>query len=149
MSLELTINDAIKKAMLAKAEAELRALRAIKAAILLAKTSEGGNGEITPETELKLLQKLAKTRKESLAIYTTQNRPDLAEKEVEEIEVIERYLPKPMSEEELTAIIKKAIADVGASSAADMGKVMGAATKAVNGAADGKVVSALVKQLLG
>jgi uncharacterized protein len=149
MSLELTINDAIKKAMLAKAEAELRALRAIKAAILLAKTSEGGNGEITPETELKLLQKLAKTRKESLAIYTTQNRPDLAEKEVEEIEVIERYLPKPMSEEELTAIIKKAIADVGATSAADMGKVMGAATKAVNGAADGKVVSALVKQLLG
>jgi uncharacterized protein len=148
MSLELTINDAIKRAMLAKAEAELRALRAIKAAILLAKTSEGGNSEITPDAELKLLQKLAKTRKESLAIYTTQNRPDLAAKEVEEIEVIERYLPQPMSEEELTAIIKKVIADVGATSAADMGKVMGAATKAVNGAADGKIVSALVKQLL-
>jgi uncharacterized protein len=149
MSLEVTINDAIKKAMLAKAEAELRALRAIKAAILLAKTSEGSNGELTPDAELKMLQKLAKTRKESLAIYTTQNRPDLAEKEQEEIDVIDRYLPQPMSEEELSNIIKKVIADVGATGAADMGKVMGAATKAVNGAADGKAISALVKQLLG
>ncbi|MFM2386697.1 MAG: hypothetical protein RL660_1454 [Bacteroidota bacterium] len=148
MSLEITINEGIKKAMLAKAEVDLRALRAIKSAILLAKTSEGSTGELTEDQELKLLQKLAKSRKESLEIYTTQNREDLASKEREEIEVIERFLPKPLSEDELAAIIKGVIAEVGAAGPQDMGKVMGAATKAVNGRADGKAISALVKTLL-
>jgi uncharacterized protein len=148
MSLEITINEAIKQAMLAKAEAELRALRAIKSAILLAKTSDGAADVLSSDDELKLLQKLAKSRKESLEIYTTQSRPDLAQKEQEEIEVIARYLPQPLSETELESMIKQAIAQTGATSAADMGKVMGAATKLVNGRADGKQISAVVKTLM-
>lgn len=148
MSLELTINSAIKTAMLAKAEAELRALRAIKAAILLAKTSEGGSGELSEADELKLLQKLAKQRKDSLEIFRQQNRADLAQKEEEELVVIERYLPQQMDEAALRSELSAIIASVGASGPADMGKVMGAATKQLAGKADGKMISAIVKELL-
>ncbi len=148
MSLELTINGAIKTAMLAKAEAELRALRAIKAAILVAKTAEGASGELTDADEQKLLQKLAKQRKDSLEIFRQQNRADLAVKEEEELVVIERYLPKQLTEEELRAEVSAIIAATGASGPADMGKVMGAATKQLAGKADGKAISALVKELL-
>ena len=148
MSLETTINDQLKQAMLAKDEKSLRSLRAIKAAILLAKTSEGANGEIKPEEEIKMLQKLVKQRKDSLDIFRTQNREDLAKKEEEEIEVIEKFLPKQLSPEELTAIIGKIISDTGASSPADLGKVMGMATKQLAGKADGKAISAIVKEIL-
>jgi uncharacterized protein YqeY len=149
MSLELTINEQIKQAMLGKKEADLRGLRAIKSAILLAKTSGANKDGLTAEDEMKMLQKLVKTRKDSLDIYIQQNREDLAKVEREEIEVIERFLPKQLSEEEIKAVVKDVIAQVGATSAADMGKVMGASTKALAGKADGKVVSAIVKQLLG
>ena len=148
MSLELTINSAIKAAMLAKSEAELRALRAIKAAILLAKTAEGGTGDLTEADETKTLQKLAKQRKDSLDIFRQQNREDLAKKEEEELEVIERFLPKQMSDSELREALTRIIAETGATSPADMGKVMGAATKQLAGKADGKAISALVKELL-
>ncbi|WP_109695100.1 GatB/YqeY domain-containing protein [Chitinophaga deserti] len=148
MSLELTINGAIKTAMLAKAEAELRALRAIKAAILVAKTAEGASGELTDADEQKLLQKLAKQRKDSIEIFRQQNRTDLAVKEEEELAVIERYLPKQLTEDELRAEVSAIISAVGASGPADMGKVMGAATKQLAGKADGKAISALVKELL-
>ena len=148
MSLELTINSAIKAAMLAKSEAELRALRAIKAAILLAKTAEGSSGELTEADETKMLQKLAKQRKDSLDIFRQQNREDLAKKEEEELEVIERFLPKQLSEAELRDAVTRIIAETGATSAADMGKVMGTATKQLAGKADGKAISALVKELL-
>ena len=148
MSLELNVNAAIKAAMLAKSEADLRALRAIKAAILLAKTAEGGGGELTESDESKLLQKLAKQRKDSLEIFRQQNREDLAVKEEEELAVIEKYLPKQMDEAELRAAITEIIATTGASSPADMGKVMGVATKQLAGKADGKAISALVKELL-
>ena len=134
--------------MLAKDEKGLRSLRAIKAAILLAKTSEGAGGEIKEEDEVKLLQKLVKQRKDSLEIYEQQKRDDLAKKEKEEIEVIEKFLPKQLSAEELKNILTKIIADTGASSPADMGKVMGAATKQLAGKADGKTISTLVKELL-
>ncbi len=146
--MELNINGAIKTAMLAKAEAELRALRAIKAAVLVAKTAEGSTGDLTEADELKLLQKLAKQRKDSLDIFRQQNREDLAKKEEEELAVIERYLPKQMDEAELRAAVEGIIAATGASSPADMGKVMGAATKQLAGKADGKMISALVKELL-
>jgi uncharacterized protein YqeY len=148
MSLELNINAAIKTAMLAKAEADLRALRAIKAAILLAKTSEGATAELTEADETKLLQKLAKQRKDSLEIFRTQNREDLAKKEEEELVVIEKYLPKQMGESELKEAIAAIIASTGASSPADMGKVMGVASKQLAGQADGKAISAVVKELL-
>ncbi|MBO9731774.1 MAG: GatB/YqeY domain-containing protein [Chitinophaga sp.] len=148
MSLELNINAEIKAAMLGKKEADLRALRAIKAAILVAKTAEGASGELTAADEAKLLQKLAKQRKDSLEIFRTQNREDLAVKEEEELVVIERFLPKQMSEGELRTAITDIIASTGASSAADMGKVMGVATKQLAGKADGKAISALVKELL-
>ena len=134
--------------MLAKDEKALRSLRAIKAAILLAKTSEGAGGELKEDDELKLLQKLVKQRKDSLEIYQQQNRTDLAQKEQEEIEVIEKFLPKQLSPEELKSVLSKLIADMGASSPADMGKVMGAATKQLAGKADGKTISSLVKELL-
>ncbi|UPK70695.1 GatB/YqeY domain-containing protein [Chitinophaga filiformis] len=148
MSLELNVNAAIKAAMLAKNEAELRALRAIKAAVLLAKTAEGGGAELTGDDEIKLLQKLAKQRKDSLEIFRQQNREDLAVKEEEELVVIEKYLPKQMDEAELRAAITEIIAATGASSPADMGKVMGVATKQLAGKADGKAISGLVKELL-
>jgi uncharacterized protein YqeY len=148
MSLEQTIMGELKTAMLAKDEKALRSLRAIKAAILLAKTSEGAGGELKPEDEVKLLQKLVKQRRDSLEIYQQQNRTDLAKKEQEEIEVIEKFLPKQMSPEELKTVIARIIAEVGATSPADIGKVMGAATKQLAGKADGKTISSVVKELL-
>jgi hypothetical protein len=148
MSLEQKITAELKTAMLAKDEKSLRSLRAIKAAILLAKTSEGAGGDIKEEDEIKLLQKLVKQRKDSLEIFQQQNRTDLAQKEQEEIEVIEKFLPKQLSGEELKVIIAGIIAETGASSPADMGKVMGAATKQLAGKADGKAISAIVKELL-
>jgi uncharacterized protein YqeY len=148
MALEQQITTELKTAMLAKDEKALRSLRAIKAAILLAKTSEGAGGEIKEEDEIKLLQKLVKQRKDSLEIFQQQNRADLAQKEQEEIEVIEKFLPKQLSPEELKALLVKIVAEVGATSPADMGKVMGAATKQLAGKADGKAISAAVKELL-
>jgi len=148
MSLEQTINADIKTAMLAKDEKGLRSLRAIKAAIILAKTAEGAGGEIKQEDEIKMLQKLVKQRKDSLEIFTQQNRPELAQKESEEIEVIEKYLPKQLDAETLKTLIQTIITETGASSPADMGKVMGAASKQLAGKADGKTISAIVKELL-
>jgi hypothetical protein len=148
MSLEKTVNDQIKTAMLAKDEAGLRALRAIKAAILLAKTAEGAGEVMSAEEETKLLQKLVKQRRDSLEIFTQQNREDLAKKESEEIAVIEKFLPKPFSAEELKDAVAAIIASIGASSPADMGKVMGVASKQLAGKADGKAISEVVKSLL-
>ena len=148
MSLEQKIMADLKTAMLAKDEAALRSLRAVKAAILLAKTSEGAGGELKEEDEAKLLQKLVKSRKDSLEIFQQQSRADLAKKEEEEIAVIEKFLPKQLSAEEIKTALIKIIAETGASSTADMGKVMGAATKQLAGKADGKTISALVKELL-
>lgn len=147
MSLEAKIMDEIKTAMKAKDEAALRTLRAIKSAILLEKTS-GSGAEITEADEMKMLQKLAKQRRDSLDIFTQQNREDLAAKEREEIAIIERFLPKPLSQDELDATIKEIIAQVGAASPADMGKVMGVASKQLAGKADGKAISETVKRLL-
>lgn len=147
MSLETQIMAQMKDAMKAKDEAGLRGLRAVKAAILLAKTS-GGSGELTSDDEVKLLQKLVKQRKDSLEIYRQQNRADLAQKEEEEIAIIEKFLPKQLDAEELKTIIAAIIAETGAASAADMGKVMGAANKQLAGQADGKTISAVVKELL-
>lgn len=148
MSLEQKVMADLKTAMLAKDEKSLRSLRAIKAAIILAKTSEGAGGEIKEEEEIKLLQKLIKQRKDSLEIYQAQQRKDLAQKEEEEIAVIEKFLPKQISGDELKGILQKIIAETGSSSPADMGKVMGAATKQLAGKADGKSISAAVKELL-
>jgi len=138
----------LKTAMLAKDEGGLRGLRAIKAAIIIAKTSEGAGGELKEEDETKLLQKLVKQRKDSLAIYQEQKRPDLAKKEEEEIRVIEKFLPKQLDEQALKAALSKIIAETGASSPADIGKVMGVATKQLAGQADGKTISAVAKELL-
>lgn len=140
--------DELKNAMRAKDEAALRTLRAIKAAIIIEKTAEGASGEITEATELKMLQKLAKQRRDSLDIFEKQGREDLAVKEREELAIIEKFLPAQMSEAELTAALKEIIAQVGAASPADMGKVMGVASKQLSGQADGKAISAVVKQLL-
>ena len=148
MSLEQKIMTELKAAMLAKDEAGLRSLREVKAAILLAKTSEGASRELKEEDEIKLLQKLVKQRKDSLEIFQQQNRTDLAKKEEEEIAVISKFLPQQMSAEEIKTELAKIIASVGASSPADIGKVMGAATKQFAGKADGKTISALVKELL-
>jgi uncharacterized protein YqeY len=149
MSLEQKVMTDLKAAMLAKDEKALRSLRAIKAAIILAKTSEGAGGAISEEEEIKLLQKLVKQRKDSLEIYRQQNRQDLAQKEEEEISIIEKYLPRQLSPEELKAVLQQIIADTGAHSPADMGKVMGVASKQLAGKADGKTISATVKELLG
>ena len=148
MNLEQKIMGELKTAMLAKDEKTVRSLRAIKAAIILAKTSEGAGGVIKEEEEIKLLQKLVKQRKDSLEIFQQQNRTDLAQKESEEIEVIEKFLPKQLSATELKVIVEKIITETGASSPADMGKVMSVATKQLAGKADGKTISALVKELL-
>jgi len=148
MNLEQKIMTELKAAMLAKDEKSLRSLRAIKAAILLAKTAEGGSGELKDEDEIKLLQKLVKQRKDSLEIFRQQNRSDLAKKEEEEIEIIEKFLPQQLSTDELKAELMAIIAETGASSQADMGKVMGAATKKLGGKADGKTISGIVKELL-
>ena len=148
MSLEQKIMADMKDAMKAKDEAGLRGLRAIKAAIIIAKTAEGAGGELKEEDEPKLLQKLVKQRKDSLQIYQQQNRPDLAKKEEEEIAVIEKFLPKQLDSQALKEVLSKIIADTGASSVADMGKVMGIASKQLAGQADGKTIGAAVKELL-
>ena len=148
MSLGQTINTDLKTAMLAKDEPTVRSLRAIKAAIILAKTAEGNHGEVAEAQELALLQKLVKQRKDSITIFQEQNRSDLANKELEEVAVIERYLPAQLSPEELKNALKGVIEKVGAKGPADMGKVMGAANKELAGRADGKSIAAAVKELL-
>jgi uncharacterized protein YqeY len=148
MQLEKQVMEQLKAAMLAKDEAALRSLRAIKAAILIAKTSEGASGDMKEEDEIKLLQKLVKQRKDSADIFHQQNREDLAKKEEEEIAVIEKFLPKQLDQEELRTILKDIIAQVGAQSSADLGKVMGVASKQLAGKADGKTISATVKEML-
>jgi uncharacterized protein len=148
MSLEITINDHLKKAMLAKEEKALRALRAIKAAILLAKTAEGAGDAMTSDAEIKLLQKLVKQRKDSIEIFDQQNRADLSIKEKEELEVIEQYLPKQMSTEEIKQAVAAIIQQTGVTNISGLGQVMGIATKQLAGKADGKVISAIVKELL-
>ena len=148
MSLETTINENLKKAMLAKDEKGLRALRAIKAAILLAKTAEGGGAEMSEDAEIKLLQKLVKQRKDSIEIFEKQNRADLAIKEKEEVEVIEQYLPKQLDEAELRTIIAGIIKESGVTALSGLGQVMGIASKQLAGKADGKTISTIVKELL-
>ena len=148
MSLEQQIMAEMKDAMKSKNEAALRGLRAIKAEIIKAKTEPGAGGEIDEATEQKFLQKMMKQRKDSLEIFEKQGREDLAVKEREEIALIEKFLPKQLTEAELKEIIVKIIAETGASSAADLGKVMGVASKQLAGKADGKAISTIVKELL-
>lgn len=148
MSLEQQIMTEMKDAMKSKNEAALRSLRAIKAEIIKAKTEPGAAGEISADKEISMLQRMVKQRRDSLDIYKTQNRADLAQKEQEELDVIEKFLPKQLSEEELKAEIQQIISETGATSPADMGKVMGVATKKLAGKADGKAISAAVKELL-
>jgi hypothetical protein len=149
MSLITQIDQDIKQAMLGKQEARLRGLRAIKSALLLARTEKGASEDISEETEIKVLQKLIKQRKESADIYKAQNREDLYKIEAEEMEVIEGFLPKQMERGEIEVYLKDLINRVGAASVKDMGKVMGAANKELAGKADGKTISEVVKQLLG
>jgi len=148
MSLEAKIMESLKTAMKAKDEVALRTLRAIKAAIIIEKTAEGATGEIDEATEIKMLQKMAKQRKDSLQIFEQQQREDLASKEREELAIIEQFLPAQMSEEEIKQALQLVIAQVGASSMADLGKVMGIASKELAGKADGKLIASLVKELL-
>lgn len=148
MSLETKVMEDLKKAMLARDEKSLRSLRAIKAAIIQAKTAEGAGGQIKEDEEIKLLQKLVKQRKDSLEIYEKQGREDLASKEKEEIEVIEKFLPAQMDEAELKKVVADIIKETGASSPADMGKIMGAANKQLAGKADGKTIAVIVKEML-
>jgi uncharacterized protein YqeY len=148
MSIEQKINDDLKTAMKAKDQAALRGIRAIKSAILLAKTDGSGN-ELDEAGEIKILQKLVKQRKDSLEIYQKQNRDDLAATEREEIEIIERYLPAQLSDEELMKIIAEIISKTGAESMKDMGKVMGVASARLAGKADGKAIASVVRELLG
>lgn len=148
MGLKQQIDNDIKKAMLAKNKEELEALRAIKSLILLAETDKGSSGDISSDVENKLLQKAVKQRKESAEIFQQQGRKELADKENFQLEVISRYLPKQLSEEEVVGALKEIIQQVGAKGPQDMGKVMGNATKALSGQADGKLISELVKKLL-
>lgn len=148
MNLFDQISSDIKAAMLAKDKVRLETLRGIKKEFLEAKTAKGGNGELADDAATKILVKMVKQRKETAAIYTEQNRPELAQNELAEAVVIEEYLPKQMSEEELTEALKAIIAQVGASSAKDMGKVMGVASKQLAGKAEGRTISAKVKELL-
>lgn len=148
MRLENAVMAQMKDAMKAKDEALLRGLRAIKAEIIKAKTEPGANGAISEEAEMKLLQKLVKSRRDSLEIYTQQNRPDLAVKEKEEIEVIEKFLPKQLGEAELKEAIASVINELGATGPQDMGKVMGMVSKQLAGKAEGKAIAAMVKELL-
>lgn len=149
MSLTVQIDQDIKQAMLAREKDKLEALRAVKSAILLARTEKGGSDEISAEVEVKLLQKLVKQRKDSAAIYQQQNRKDLADKELFEVSIIEKYLPEQMSDEELTKIVKAAIDQTGAKTVAEMGKVMGIVSKQLAGKAEGKAIADKVKSLLG
>lgn len=148
MSLKQQIESDIKKAMLAKEKDQLKALRAVKSMILLAETEKGSSGEISDDVGNKLLMKAVKQRKDSAQIYQEQGRDDLYAIEMAEVAVIEKYLPKQLSVEEVTAKIKEVIAQVGAAGPKDMGKVMGVATKALAGQSDGKTISGIVKQLL-
>ena len=148
MSLEVKIMDHMKTAMKAKDAVALEALRAIKAAIIMAKTEAGASEGLTEDQEIKMLQRLVKMRKDSAEIFTTQNRPDLAEPELAQIAVIGAFLPAQLSEEEVEAIIAKIIAETGASGIASMGKVMGLASAQIGGQAEGKVISGIVKKLL-
>lgn len=149
MSLKQQIDSDIKKAMLAKNKEELEALRGIKSLILLAETEKGGSGgDVSSDVESKLLMKAAKQRKESADIFTQQNRKDLADKELVQLEIINRYLPKQLSTEALEGELKKILEETGAKGPQDMGKVMGIATKKLAGQADGKVISDMVKKLL-
>jgi uncharacterized protein YqeY len=148
MSLKTTIDNDIKKAMLAKNKEELEALRSIKSMILLAETEKGGSADLASDIENKLLMKAAKQRKESAEIFQKEGRQDLAQKENFQLEIISRYLPKQLSEEEVTLALRDIIAQVGAKGPQDMGKVMGSATKALAGKADGKMISEIVKKLL-
>ncbi len=146
--METKINDAIKQAMITKNESALRALRAIKSAIIIFKTSGEYKGVISAEDEIKILQKLSKQRKDSIAIYQTQNRPDLLQKEQEELTVIESFLPQQLDEVQLSAMIQKIQSENNISSIAEMGKLIGLVNKEVAGRADGKTISLLVKNLL-
>ncbi|MFD2520897.1 GatB/YqeY domain-containing protein [Emticicia soli] len=148
MALKTEIDAQIKAAMLARDSVRLTALRDIKKVILLEETKEGKSGDLTADDELKLLTKAAKQRRESADIYRQQNRPDLLDKELAELAIIEEFLPKQLSEEELKAKLQEIIARVGASAPSDMGKVMGVASKELAGLADGKAISATVKSLL-
>lgn len=148
MNIEEQINADIKKAMLAKDKVSLGALRGIKKLVIEAKTSKGGSGEIDDNTVIKIIQKLAKQGKDSASIYKEQNREDLYEDEMAQVKVFEAYLPEQLSDEELTAEIKKVIDEVGAESMKDMGKVMGIASKKLSGKAEGRLISEKVKSLL-
>ena len=148
MSLKQRIDDDIKQAMREKNQDTLRALRAIKSLILLEETKEGANATLSADDELKLLTKAAKQRRDSASIYEQQNRPDLLEKELAEIAVIEKYLPQQLTEEEVKANLQEIISRVGAKAPSDMGKVMGVAMKELAGQADGKLVQTVVKSLL-
>lgn len=148
MTLTEKINGDIKQAMLAREKEKLEALRAIKSALIIAATEKGATGEVSEEAAIKALQKLVKQRKEAAEIYTTQNRKDLADVELFQSGIIEAYLPKQMSEDEVHEVLKKIIAESGAVTMADMGKVIGIAMKQLGAKADGKLVSGLVRQLL-
>ena len=148
MSLSTQIMEHIKDAMRAKDTVALEALRSIKSELLLAQTASGSKEKITEDDEIKLLQRLVKTRKESAKIYTEQNRPDLAEPELAQVAVIEKFLPAQLSEAEVEAVVAKIIAETSASGIASMGKVMGLASAKLGGAAEGKTISAIVKKLL-
>ena len=149
MSLINQVDQDIKQAMLAKQPDRLRGLRAIKSALLLARTEKGAAEELTREAEIKVLQKLIKQRKESAEIYKTQNRDDLYQVEMEEMRVIEPYLPQQMSRFEIEGYLQELITRLGVTSVSDMGKVMGVASKELAGRADGRTISEVVKQLLG
>lgn len=148
MSLKEQIDADIKKAMMARNKEELEALRSIKSLILLAETEKGGPAELNTEAETRLLMKGAKQRRESAEIFKQQGREDLAERELLQLEVIERYLPKQLSEQEIEEVVRAVIVEVGAQGPQDMGRVMGVITKKLAGQADGKTISALVKKLL-
>ncbi|EJG00384.1 MULTISPECIES: GatB/YqeY domain-containing protein [Flavobacterium] len=148
MSLQTQIMDEIKTAMKAKDTVALEALRAVKSELLLASTASGSKEDLSEDEEIKLLQRLVKTRKESARIFTEQNRPDLAEPELAQVAVIEKFLPAQLSEEEVEAVVAKIIAETGASGIASMGKVMGLASAQLGGTAEGKTISTIVKKLL-
>jgi uncharacterized protein len=148
MTLEEKINNDLKTAMLAKDEATVRGLRAIKSGIILAKTEKGAGGTVTPEKEVQMLQKMVKQRRDSIAEFEKANRQDLIQKEREEVAVIEKYLPAMMSEDEIREVVKQAIATTGATSQKEMGKVMGVVSKQLAGKADNKLVADVVKSLL-
>ncbi|WP_026730565.1 GatB/YqeY domain-containing protein [Flavobacterium denitrificans] len=148
MSLQTQIMDEIKTAMKAKDTVALEALRAVKSELLLASTASGSKEDLSEDEEIKLLQRLVKTRKESARIFTEQNRPDLAEPELAQVAVIEKFLPAQLSEEEVEVVVAKIIAETGASGIASMGKVMGLASAQLGGTAEGKTISTIVKKLL-